>query len=93
MRWLILLLLILLAALQYKLWFADGGVQQVKDLHAQVQDQKAKNEELKKQNDQLRAEVKDLKQGSDAADERARNELGMVQKNEQYYQIVQERRG
>lgn len=92
MRWLILLLLLLLVALQYKLWFADGGVQQVKALHGQVAEQKNKNEELKKQNEQLHAEVKDLKQGIDAADERARNELGMVQKNEQYYQVVQERK-
>lgn len=91
MRWIIALLIVLLLVLQYQLWFDEDGVHQVETLRQQVVVQKAQNEALIKQNDQLRAEVKDLKQGADAAVERARSELGMVKKNEEYFQIVQEK--
>lgn len=90
MRWIVVVLIAILVALQYKLWFQDGGVHQVSVLKQQVAAQKTNNEELQKQNEQLRAEVYDLKNGADAAEEKARRELGMVKQNETYYQIVQE---
>ncbi len=92
MKWLIIGLVILFALLQYKLWMADDGIREVRAFHQQVAEQRQKNIQLSKENDQLRAEVKDLKQGMDAPEERARMELGMVKPNEQYYQIVQERK-
>ncbi len=92
MRWVVLTLLALIVALQYKLWFEDGGVQQILKMHQEVAEQKKQNAELMKQNDQLRAEVKDLKQGVDAVEEKARNELGMVKQNEEYIQVVQEKK-
>ncbi|MCD6046894.1 MAG: ftsB [Gammaproteobacteria bacterium] len=89
-RVVIVALVILFLGLQYKLWFEDGGVRQVARLHEEVENQKKENEALARQNDQLRAEVKDLKSGVDAPEERARNELGMIKQNEEYFQIVQE---
>jgi cell division protein FtsB len=89
-RVVIVALVILFFGLQYKLWFEDGGVRQVTRLHEEVESQKKENEALVRQNDQLRAEVKDLKSGVDAPEERARNELGMIKQNEEYFQIVQE---
>lgn len=88
MRYVIVVLIVLLLAMQYKLWFESGGFQQMEKLHHEIAIHKLQDQELAKQNDQLRAEVKDLKQGVDAAQERARTELGMVKKNEEYYQIV-----
>ena len=90
MRWIIALLIVLILALQYKLWFDQDGLHQAEQLRQQVSEQKKQNDELIKQNDQLRAEVRDLKQGSDAAEERARSELGMVKPNEEYFQVVKE---
>lgn len=90
MRWVIVILILFLLALQYKLWFDDGGARQMAHLRQEVLEQKQQNQELAKQNGQLRAEVKDLKLGVDAAEERARSELGMVKQHEEYVQIVQE---
>jgi len=91
MRWIILLLIFLLGLLQYKLWFENGGMQENKALLTEINTQQKQNDDLKKQNEQLRAEVKDLKQGVDAAEERARSELGMTKQNEDYYQVIQEK--
>lgn len=88
MRYAIVILILLLLAMQYKLWFEGGGFQQMEKLRHEIAIHKLQDQELAKQNDQLRAEVKDLKQGIDAAQERARTELGMVKQNEEYYQIV-----
>ena len=88
MRSAIIILILLLLAMQYKLWFDSGGLQQMENLRHDIAIHKLQDQELAKQNDQLRAEVKDLKQGVDAAQERARTELGMVKQNEEYYQIV-----
>lgn len=88
MRYAIIILILLLLVMQYKLWFDSGGLQQMEKLRHEIAIHKLQDQELAKQNDQLRAEVKDLKQGVDAAQERARTELGMVKQNEEYYQIV-----
>jgi len=88
MRYAIIILILLLLVMQYKFWFDSGGLQQMEKLRHEIAIHKLQDQELAKQNDQLRAEVKDLKQGVDAAQERARSELGMVRQNEEYYQIV-----
>ncbi len=90
MRWLICFLLALVILLQYKLWFQDGGIKQATVLEQEVQQQTVVNGNLAAQNKQLQAEIKDLKNGNEAIEERARNELGMVKNNEQYLQVVQE---
>ena len=81
-------LLIAVLALQYRLWLSDDGVREVHRLQDAVASQKQQNAELKERNEQLAAEVKDLKEGLDAVEERARSDLGMVGSNETFYQVV-----
>jgi cell division protein FtsB len=88
MRWLVWLLVVLFVLLQYKLWVSDGGVPSVLQLQQDVQQQQQVKQQLQERNAALQAEVEDLKQGLDAIEERARSELGMVRKDEQFYQII-----
>jgi cell division protein FtsB len=90
MRWLPWVLLALLALLQYRLWMGDGSLAEVWNLYQQVETQKRENRELRDRNQALEAEVVDLKQGLDAIEERAREELGMIREDETFYQIVEE---
>jgi cell division protein FtsB len=88
MRWLLLLLLVLLVALQYQLWFS-GGMNEVWELEKAVAAQKAENEKLRERNEALAAEVEDLKSGRDAIEERARAELGMIRQGEKLIQVAE----
>ncbi len=81
-------LLIVVLALQYRLWLSDSGIREVRRLQNAVAAQTQQNVELKERNEQLAAEVKDLKEGLDAVEERARSDLGMVGANESFYQVV-----
>jgi len=90
MRWLIWLLVVLLVLLQYKLWVGDGSFAEVWDLYQQVETQREENQQLRERNQALDAEVQDLKQGLEAIEERAREELGMVKEGETFYQIIEE---
>ncbi len=89
MRWLIWLLIALLVLLQYRLWVGDGSLAEVWDLYQQVETQKAENRQLRERNQALDAEVRDLKQGLEAIEERAREELGMIRDDETFYQIIE----
>lgn len=93
MRWLTGVLVILLVLLQYRLWVGDGGLSDVRRLRHAVQQQKLTNKELRERNQALAGEVKDLKHGLDAIEERARTELGMVKQGETFYQVVEGGRG
>ncbi|KMN14835.1 cell division protein FtsB [Pseudomonas weihenstephanensis] len=86
---LILLLLLLLAGLQYRLWVGNGSLAQVTDLTQQIADQRAENEILLERNRVLDAEVLELKKGMETVEERARHELGMVKEGETLYQLAQ----
>ncbi|MGD8514341.1 MAG: cell division protein FtsB [Granulosicoccaceae bacterium] len=90
MRLLIAILVLLLVSLQLTLWFGEGSLSEVWQLRQQVERQQRDNEQLRERNAALEAEVRDLKQGLDAIEERARNELGMVKQGERFYQIVPE---
>lgn len=74
--------------LQTALWFSDDGYQKTLKLRSAVADQRALNETLRARNAALDAEVVNLKQGVDAAEERARTDLGMIGKHETFYQVV-----
>src|SRR5437867_6539792 len=87
MRVLAVIFALLILALQYPLWFGKGGWLQVRELSNQVQAQKARNAQLKARNDALDAEVRDLKQGYEAIEERARSELGMIRQDEVFFQL------
>ena len=89
MRWLALTFVVLIAALQYPMWLGKGGWLQVRDLDRQLAAQKENNSRLKLRNDALDAEVRDLKNGFEAVEERARAELGMVKQDEVFFQLQQ----
>lgn len=89
MKAVIFTMLMLLLAMQYKLWFGDDSVREVLELKQSVTLQSEKNEELKQKNSVLAAEVEDLKTGLDAIEERARSELGMIKEGETFIQIVE----
>ena len=78
----------LLIALQYPLWVGKGSWTRVWDLDRQLAEQRDNNTRLKARNDAMDAEVRDLKQGVEALEERARHELGMIRKDEIFYQVV-----
>jgi len=90
MRWLITLLLILLVLLQLKLWLGEGGFRDVKGLEHRVEEQAQRNHTLEQRNNELKAEVEDLRERLDAVEERARNELGLIKPDEEFYQVVPE---
>ena len=78
----------LILALQYPLWIGKGSWMRVWELDRSVAQQRDANARLKARNDALDAEVRDLKQGFGAIEERARLELGMIKKDEIFYQVV-----
>ncbi len=82
-------LIALIALLQYPLWFGSGGVLAYWRLHQEAQAQAAENTRLRERNLTLQAEVVNLKSGLDAIEERARDELGMVRKNETFVRVVE----
>jgi cell division protein FtsB len=88
MKWLAASLLAVVLMLQYRLWLSADGVREVSRLSDAVQTQKSENDELTGRNKQLIAEVADLKAGMSAIEERARSELGMIGRNETFYQVV-----
>lgn len=87
MRWLSVALIALLVLLQYPLWLGKGGWLRVWDVDRQLQSQKDDNKKLEIRNAGLDEEVRDLKQGYDAIEERARFELGMIKQDEVFVQI------
>ena len=87
MRVLAVILAALILAIQVPLWVGKGGWLRVWDVDQQLAAQNVKNERLEVRNAALAAEVKDLKQGSDAIEERARYELGMVKNDEVFFQV------
>ena len=88
MRLLAVFLATLLIAIQYPLWLGQGGWLRVRDAERQLQAQQKINGGLEARNAKLAAEVKDLKEGAGAVEERARYELGMIKEGEVFVQIV-----
>jgi cell division protein FtsB len=87
-RWLLILLGLAGLSLQAQLWFADDGYRKTLKLRSAVAEQRAMNDSLRERNASLDAEVINLKQGVDAAEERARTDLGMIGESETFYQVV-----
>jgi len=87
-RSLLVVLAIAGLGLQAELWFSDDGYQKTIKLRAAVAEQSALNDSLRERNAALDAEVINLKQGVDAAEERARTDLGMIGERETFYQVV-----
>ncbi|MEM7432781.1 MAG: septum formation initiator family protein [Pseudomonadota bacterium] len=81
-------LILLAAVLQAELWLSDSGFSKTRDLRDAVALQRSQNEALKQRNLDLEAEVINLKQSTEAAEERARTDLGMIGRDETFYQVV-----
>ena len=92
MRILVGILGALILLVQFPLWLGKGGWLRVWEVDRQLDAQRAKNEQLQVRNQALDAEVRDLKQGLEALEERARYELGMVKSDEVFFQIVEKNR-
>ena len=83
-----LIFVILIALLQYPLWLGKGSWLRVWNVNQLINGQKEKNVASKQRNETLDAEVRDLKQGNAAIEERARSELGMIKEDEVFYQVI-----
>ena len=92
MKLISLILIILLAALQYRLWIGNGSLTEVHHLEQTRQNLLDETRRLQERNQSLAAEVNDLKHGNDAIEERARTEMGMIRKDEAFYQIIHQQK-
>jgi cell division protein FtsB len=90
LRWLLFILILLLALLQYRLWFADGSLAEQRRLEQQVQAQTEINRELRERNAVLEREVLELQTGNSTVEQRAREQLGLVREGEIFYQVVED---
>ncbi|OUR87218.1 cell division protein FtsB [Gammaproteobacteria bacterium 42_54_T18] len=85
------LLLVVFVFLQLRLWTGDGSLAEVWQLRGEIDKQQQENYVLSERNRRLTAEVKDLKEGMAAVEERARSQLGMIKKGETFYLIIDEK--
>lgn len=85
MRWLIGLLLVALLGLQWSLWFGEGSWRYVQELQDAKRLQQVENERLRSRNRALEAEVEDLRSGTEAVEERARRDLGLIREDEVFF--------
>lgn len=83
-----ILLIILIALIQYRLWFGTNGIITMRQLKKQLATQTTENNQLKKRNDDLVQQIQSLQSNQDAIESRARQELGMIKKGETFYQLV-----
>lgn len=88
MKWLNILLAILILWALFQQQFGDGGRKEMKEKQLLLNQQQAEIESLKRRNELLEAEVKSLKTGLDAIEERARAELGMIKEDETFIQVI-----
>ena len=87
MRWLALIFVAAIVALQYPMWLGSRGWLAARDLDRQLAAQRDHTAKLKARNAALDADVRDLKTGSEAIEERARSELGMIRQDEVFFQL------
>lgn len=82
-------LLLVLLALQYRLWVGEGSLAEVTTLKRQLVQQRSELSDLQERNATLQAEVDDLRQGLEAIEARARSELGLIREGETYFQLLE----
>ena len=88
MRGLLLVLLFLLGVVQYRLWFGEGSLAEKHRLELQVEEQTLINAQLRERNSELEREVLELQTGNEGLEQRAREQLGLIRKDETYYQVT-----
>ncbi|SDI93440.1 cell division protein FtsB [Ferrimonas sediminum] len=88
MRVLLIIMTLALVGLQYRLWSGENGYAEVRRLEVQIAEQSDNNLDLEQRNQMLREEIADLRNGLESVEERARNELGMVGSDEQFFRVI-----
>lgn len=89
MKILLSIIVLLVMLLQYRLWYGDGGIDEIKAYQQRLDDLQQQVEEKKERNEALYAEVEDLRKGQEALEERARDELGMIKEGETFFQVLE----
>ena len=89
MKWLFPVLLLLLFALQFRLWVGDSSLADMVRLDHEIEAQSLENDTLRQRNAVIAAEVEALKSGLDAVEERAREDLGMIKSDETFFMVVE----
>ena len=89
MKLLVVVLLILLGLLQYRLWYGDSNVREVRAYQQRIEKLQQEADRRQQRNQLLEAEVLDLKNGLDAVEERARKDLGMIKEGETFFQVIE----
>lgn len=92
MKWMLAILLIIFLGLQYRLWVGEGSLAEAARLEREVALQQAENERLLERNRILAIEVENLKTGLDSIEERARNDIGMIKKDETFFMVLKEKK-
>ena len=88
MRWLIIILVVLLAGLQWRLWIGEGSLAHRAELNRQLQQQENDNQTLRQRNQLIATDVESLKTNLDAIEEKARADLGMIKQGETFYLVI-----
>jgi len=89
MKILLAVLVMLIALLQYRLWYGNGGIEEVKSYQQELNELNIEVEEKSARNKALYAEVEDLRNGRETLEERAREELGMIREGETFFQVLE----
>jgi cell division protein FtsB len=89
MKILLSVIILLFILLQYRLWYGDGGIAEIKAYQQRLDNLNEQVEEKRERNEALYAEVEDLRKGQEALEERARNELGMIREGETFFQVLE----
>ena len=91
MKFIALLLVLFLVMMQVNIWLTKDGYSRVAEIKELIQDQQKENNEMVSRNSQLREEIKDLKDGYSAIEEKAREDLGMIKEGEEFYLLTEPR--
>lgn len=90
MRLLIIALALVLAALQWRLWFGENSMRELKQLKQKIATQQERGEQLREENRRLQLRVEDLRNGTDVLEETARRELGLIKEGETFFLYIPE---
>lgn len=88
MKWVALVLVVILGSLQYRIWFGESSFREISEQREKANNIRKENKELEIRNQKIIAEIKDLRDGKDAIEERARYQLGMIKEGEVFIRIL-----
>ena len=88
MRWLLVILLVFLAGLQFRLWVGEGSLAHRAELNRQLEEQEIENRALRERNALIATDVESLKTNLSAIEEKARADLGMIKQGETFYLVI-----